>query len=351
MEKVRTRDFIYTTDDLFFASTNYLHPEDRYISFLRYIPNPNGDRLKNGKKYSKVDSTESYNYIRENHPEYLYFCENTNKEMMGVPINKVKKIIKPEKRLEEIRESFIGENEIFSKLLSIADFFHFKAGISYENLGISGSILPGLQKKEVSDIDFVIYGLLNHNKAIEAFKKYHNKEIDVNGNTIKLNKVNDDFWEKVYKKRIRDSSLSKDEFFFYEKRKFNRGLIDGTLFDILSTRNYDEVTEKWADVKYEPIGISKIECTIEDALGAYDNPSRYKIKDLKVIEGIDEKITEVVSFTHTYAGEVYEGEKAICKGKVEKVIKNNGESSYQLVVGTTREAIDEYIKLKDFPPK
>ena len=51
MENVRTRDFIYTTDDLFFASTNYVHPENRFISFLRYIPNPKGDREKENKKY------------------------------------------------------------------------------------------------------------------------------------------------------------------------------------------------------------------------------------------------------------------------------------------------------------
>ena len=31
--KVRTRDFIHTTDDLFFASTNYVHPTNRFISF------------------------------------------------------------------------------------------------------------------------------------------------------------------------------------------------------------------------------------------------------------------------------------------------------------------------------
>ena len=36
MKQVRTRDFIYTSDDLYFASTNYIHPENRVISFLRY---------------------------------------------------------------------------------------------------------------------------------------------------------------------------------------------------------------------------------------------------------------------------------------------------------------------------
>ena len=36
--RARPRDFILTTDDLFFATTTYLHPEDRILSFLRYIP-------------------------------------------------------------------------------------------------------------------------------------------------------------------------------------------------------------------------------------------------------------------------------------------------------------------------
>ena len=102
--KVRTRDFIYTEDDLFFASTNYIHPENRFISFLRYIPDENGDRIKNGKMYSKVNSTEAYDYLRENHPEYLYFCDITQVEMMGVPYSKVKEIIKPEERLAEIKK-------------------------------------------------------------------------------------------------------------------------------------------------------------------------------------------------------------------------------------------------------
>ena len=56
MKQVRTRDFIYSTDGLFFASTNYVHPDDRFISFLRYIPDPNGDREKEGKRYRKVTS-------------------------------------------------------------------------------------------------------------------------------------------------------------------------------------------------------------------------------------------------------------------------------------------------------
>ena len=83
--RARPRDFIYTSDDMFFATTTYLHPEDRIISFLRYIPDKEGDRLLKSNKYSKVDSKQAYNLLETNFPEYLFNCEITSVQMMGVP--------------------------------------------------------------------------------------------------------------------------------------------------------------------------------------------------------------------------------------------------------------------------
>ena len=100
---------------------------------------------------------------------------------------------------------------------------------------------------------------------------------------------------------------------------------------------------------YEPQGIAKIECDIVSALGAFDNPSLYTIENVEILEGVEKDLKEVVSFTHTYAGEVVDGEHVIAKGKVEKVITEGKEDYFRLVVGTTREAIDEYLKLK-IPP-
>lgn len=356
MKQVRTRDFIYTSDDLYFASTNYIHPEDRVISFLRYIPDPEGDREKDGRRYRKVGSAEAYTYLRENHPDYLYFCNVTNVEMMGVPLDKVERIIKPEDRLLGIKKTFeaggeVKNPELIAKLMDITDFFHFMADIPYDHLGISGSILPGLQKDDVSDLDFVVYGLDNHRNAIKAFKEHRGKEVyieDVDKH-ITVHGITNDYWDFVYNKRMSDASLTKEEFRWYENRKANRGTINGTLFDILATKDYDEISGVWGDTVYEPQGIAQIEADIVSALGAFDNPSLYTIENVRVLEGVEFDLTEVVSFTHTYAGEVVEGEHVIAKGKVEKVIVNGEDSHYRLVVGTTREAIDEYLKLKESP--
>ena len=356
MEQVRTRDFIYTTDDLYFASTNYIHPENRVISFLRYVPDPEGDREKDGKRYRKVGSEEAYSYLRENHPDYLYFSEVTNVEMMGVPIDKVERVIKPENRLLGLKKTFesggeVKNPELIAKLMDVADFFHFMADIPYDHLGISGSILPGLQKSDVSDLDFVVYGLDNHRRAIAAFKERRGKEVYIEevDKHITVEGITNDYWDFVYDKRMFDESLTKEEFRWYENRKANRGTINGTLFDILATKDYDEIEGVWGDTVYEPQGISKIECDIVSALGAFDNPSQYTIENVKVLDGVDFPLTEVVSFTHTYAGEVIDGEHVVAKGKVEKVIINGEFDHYRIVVGTTREAIDEYLKLKESP--
>ena len=336
--RVRPRDFILTTDDLFFATTTYLHPEDRIISFLRYIPDQNGDRSLNNKQYSKVDSNQAYKFLGENFPEYLFDCEITNVQMMGVPIEKVEKLLVPTVRLREIIESQ-NRDKLQEKVVLLADTFHEHAGISFNKMGISGSILPGLYNPDVSDIDFVIYGLKNHRNAMEAFENIKKENGILKG-------IEGEYWRKLYNKRIKDSSLSYEEFRWYENRKNNRGILEGTLFDILQTRDWEEINGSYGATRYEPMGSIEIECTVTDSLAAFDNPAVYKIDDVKIIEGAEVAISEVASYTHTYAGQAREGERITARGKLEKVIGKN--ISYRLIVGTTRESIGEFIKLKNF---
>jgi uncharacterized protein len=334
----RIRDFIYTKDDLYFATTTYLHPKDRIISFLRYINDPGGDRSINDVRYSKVDSNEAYKFLEENFPDYLYDCSVTQVEMMGVPLEKVEKILRPSERLKEIINDPTPD-KILQKVIKIAETFHELTDIPYHHLGISGSILPGLYDPIVSDIDFVVYGLDNHRKAMDAFSiiKY-----DENS---PLKAIKENYWIKLYEKRVKDSSLSYEEFKWYEERKNNRGTVDGTLFDILATRDWIEIQGSFGEETYQPIGTVELEATVSNALAAFDNPAIYQVEDVKILEGQQFAPSEVASYTHTYAGQAIEGERIIAKGKLEKVSGRN--TNYRLMIGTTRESIGEYIKLKN----
>ncbi|BDH78816.1 MAG TPA: DNA polymerase subunit beta [Methanothermobacter sp.] len=330
----RPRDFVYTVDDLFFATTSYLHPRDRIIAFLRYIPDPGGERSRDGRRYSKVDSEGAYRFLEENYPTYLYEAESIGKIMLAVPHELIEEIMTPTRRLKEIMEEGPSD-ELLEKVLIIADAFHEEASISFDDMGVSGSILPSLHDPENSDIDFVIYGLENHRKALEAFAQLKDHG--------PFKSLSEDYWLKVYKKRIKDNSLSFEEFCWYEERKNNRGLVDGTLFDILATRSWDEIEGSWSDTVYEPLGRIKIKARVYDAMAAFDNPAIYKVEDVSILEGPRVDIDEVVSFTHTYAGQAKEGEMIIAKGVLERY--SGAKEGYRVVVGTTREALNEYIKV------
>ncbi|PAV08231.1 DNA polymerase subunit beta [Methanosphaera cuniculi] len=339
---IRPRYFIQTKDDLFFAVNTYTHPEDYIIAFLRYVPDENGDRSHENLKYSKVDSDEAYEYIKKHHPNYLFKWNVENKKMMGVPTTDIKKILSPIKRLDEIL-NMKSDDPYIGKIQKLAEIFHNECDISYENMGITGSTLPGLQKSETSDIDFIIFGLDNHKKARLLYKKLKEDPESI------LNPIEGEFWERVYNKRIKDDSLDFDEFIFYEKRKNNRGLIDNTLFDILSTMNPDDPINT-DELYYKQIGKMKIKCKIQEDKQSFDTPSIYDISDVEIIEGPNVKIDKLVSYTHTYAGEVQNNEWVIASGVCEEVTnKTNNTKTYNLTIGTTRESIGEYIKLKEKP--
>jgi predicted nucleotidyltransferase len=335
--RARPRDFIYTRDDLFLATNTYLHPEDKILAFLRYIPKNDGEREKDGRRYSKVDSKQAYEFLNKYFPEYLFECEVTKVQMMGVPIENVDFIYRPNERLMDIINSATKE-ELLKKVVTIAETFQDEAGIPMTHMGVSGSILPGLYDTSVSDIDFVIYGLKNHRKAMKVFAEMKNDP------KSPLRRIDDTFWRRLYEKRIKDLSLNYDEFIWYESRKNNRGVINGTLFDILATRDWSEIKGNYGEKKYTPMGTIEIEATISNAIGAFDNPAVYEIEELKIIDGPDLPVTEVASYTHTYSGQAKENERIIARGKLEKVEDNN--TMYRLVVGTTRESLGEYIKLK-----
>lgn len=340
---IRPRFFIKTKDNLFFAVTAYHHPDTHYIAFLRYVPDEEGERKLDGVKYKKVDSFEAYEYVRKYHPDYLFDWNVEDKKMMGVLREDVDEILSPITRLDEIRNN--GENnELFSKIRLLSEVFHTKAGIAYENMGVTGSTLLNLQDESSSDIDFIVFGQENHRRAIELYSKLKNDP------DSPLDKINGNYWRQVYEKRIKDDSMTIDEFIWYESRKNNRGLIGGTLFDILFTKNYDEIVED-DEIYFKPLENIRIKCRIVDDKNSYATPAIYKVSDVEFLEGDVVNIEKIVSYTHTYTGIVKNNEEVIASGVCEEVTKKDSSKVYNLLIGSTRESLNEYVKLSESPIK
>lgn len=137
-------------------------------------------------------------------------------------------------------------------------------------------------------------------------------------------------WRRIYEKR--KPEIPYDRFVLHEQRKWNRGQIEGTYFDILYTRSYDEIKSAPSG-KGTVLGKQTIEAKVKDASLAFDNPAIYEVEH--------ESVSRVLSFTHTYSGQALAGETIEACG----VLEQHGSERW-LIIGTTREARGEYIVSK-----
>jgi len=296
---VRLRDFIVDSDGWLYAVSTYDNDE-KVGCVLRYVPDDNGERIDpSGKRYKKYDFEDAYAFIAQHKPYYSNLVQR-------IPVNDVKKVLKPDVEISGIASRHI-------RVQKLLDHFRLPSG----TIGCTGSLLCGLEN-ELSDIDMVVYG--KHWFIAQGLVRDGIRE-------GKLEGLSPHMWQKVYEKR--KPEIPYDQFVLHELRKWNRGQIDGTYFDILYTRSYDELERASTD-KGEVIGKMVIEAKVTDASLSFDSPALYEVEH--------ESVSRVLSFTHTYSGQALAGETIEACG----ICEQHGNDRW-LVVGTTREARGEYI--------
>ena len=299
MLPVRLRDFIEDADGWLYAVSAYDN-DDRIACVLRYVPEPDGERVNpSGRHYTKYDFEEAYAIIARRKPRYAGLLHR-------IPHGDVVRVLKPDLEIGRIA----ADHPRVKKLL---DLLALPAG----TVGCTGSLLCGLEN-ESSDIDMVVYG--KHWFTAQALVRQGIRDGKIEGLT-------EEMWRKVYDKRRPE--IPYEEFVLHEERKWNRGQIEGTYFDILYTRAYEEIRSVPAG-QGTVIGKMTIEAKVKDASLAFDNPAVYEVEH--------ESVSRVLAFTHTYSGQALAGETIEACG----VCEQHGDERW-LIVGTTREARGEYI--------
>ena len=299
MKPLRPRDFIEDRDGWIYAVSSY-DTAERAGCILRYIPDPSGDRVNpEGICYRKVDFEESFRLIGEEKPSFLG-------DIPRIPLSEIRRVYKPEERL-----GFCAARD--GRVRDLAGLFSLPPGF----LGCTGSRLCGIESPS-SDIDLVVYGR-DFFPAREILRRAVGRGL-VTG-------LSPGMWRAVYAKR--EPEIPFGVFLLHERRKWNRGEIRGTYFDLLYTRSYDDLDAPPAR-RGERLGRRTLVAQVTDADHSFDSPANYRIDH--------DEVSRIVSFTHTYCGQVLPGETVEACG----VLEAHGEEIW-LVVGTTRTAKGEYI--------
>jgi len=345
MRGFRDRDYLKTIEGYFFCIVGSVHPSDRVIAYLKYVPDPSGKWGRRNKRlrralrnYTMHDLLETFKFLENYHAEYLYYSPVMGIKMSAVPLSKVLLHFKPEERLSQLAQ-MEKLDDLQRKVVDLVNLISDESGVPVESFGVTGSVLLDIHQN-FSDIDLTVYGAKASKSVKETLKQIYNDP--------------DSPIRRFDEKRIREWCLNKARMYplTYEEaakifeKKWNRGLFRGTAFSIHPVKLEEENDERYGDRIFKPEGLIKIVATVSDASEADFLPSVYKVEDVKVIAGKNVRdISEVVSYEGLYGGLAEEGEKILCYGKLEGVTDRRvGRQYHRVLIGSKEAKGNDYIK-------
>jgi hypothetical protein len=325
--KAREGDLVETLDGNIFDVKGFVHPPGKVVAFIRFTPDPRGDRKKGNIAYRKVyPLKERYELLQKRFPKYIVFDTVFDEQICEVPIAAIKRHYTPKEGLENLRCKKLLD-EVETDALEFAGLLKQNAGVSWSKLGISGSLLVGLHTSS-SDIDPVIYGSENCHKVYATLKSLtQHKDSPVKPYTCEELKRLFDF-------RSKDTVMSFEDFLRTESRKVLQGMFKRRDYFIRCVKNWSEIRDNYGKVQYKSMGYAKIRATVTDDSEMIFTPCRYKVADVKILEGTRvEPVEEIVSFRGRFCEQARNGETVIAQGKVERVQKQGEREHFRLLLG------------------
>ncbi len=351
MRTYRDRDFIESVEGLLFCVIGNVHPENRVIAYLKYVPHFESPiRIKWSRKgikygrilpyYSAMGVQQTMKFLKDNYPEYIVFDKYRSIELIEIPKNKIKVHYLPEERLKEILEDPKDPLEEMARelVIKIAE----ESNVELKYFGITGSILLNIHNIKYSDIDLIVYGKENSYRVKEALLKLYKDP------STPFYMPYGEFLDRWAQDIVRIHPLTLNEAkTLYGKYKWNRALYHNKQFSIHPVKLENEITEKWEDKIHKPIGMIKIKARVVDSSDSLFMPAVYIVEDVHILEGPDppKPINRIVSYEGLYFDIAEPGDEIIVQGKLEVVEELRKNETYcQVTIGTFEARGKDYIK-------
>jgi predicted nucleotidyltransferase len=324
----REGDLLETTNNIIFDVKGLIHPPNRVVAFIRYVPEADGNREKNGIRYSKYyELSIRYDILKRKYPQYLVKDKVFNTLLCEVPEKDIKLHYQPALGLQILRnKNNLDETEM--SVLRFTEILKVNTGVPWDKLGISGSILVNLHESS-SDIDLIVYGSKTGCKVAKTMgQMLENKETPFEAYNL-------DGLKELFDFRSKDTNVSFEDFVRTDSRKVSHGKFAGKHFFIRFVKDVNEINEQYGDIIYKPEGNAKIKATVADDSEALFTPCTYKLVNVKIIEGKKfESIEEIVSFRGRFCEQAKSGETVIVEGKVERVQQQGKNDRFRLLLGS-----------------
>jgi predicted nucleotidyltransferase len=301
------KDFIETAEGLRFAVVKTGLEKTKVLCFLRYA--------YLNHLWQKLDTFQANQLLIDFYPHYRIYSETTQAYLHAVELKNITHHYQPRPHLQYLLSQKNPDKAVQDCLQLIKLFQTY--GLSSQSIGITGSLLINAQNN-FSDIDLVFY-------QRDEFHWARN----ITANLIqqhKLQALSITDWQIAFNRR--QSSLNFDDYVWHERRKYNKALINQRKFDL----SLVEAANEDSEIFYKH-GFIILTVQIANADQSFDYPAKFLLNH--------PQIQSILCFTATYYGQAQSGEWVEVSGQLE--ISHSG--LQRIVVGSSREAKNEYIKV------
>jgi len=326
--KAREGDLIESKGNIIFDVKGLIHPPNRVVAFVRYVPDPNGTRERNGTRYSKYYAlSKRYDLLKREYPQYLVNDPVFNTLLCEVPVEDVKHHYQPAQGLQNLRNRN-NLDEAEKTALQFMEIFKENSEVPWSKLGVSGSILVKLHESS-SDIDLIVYGTETGYRVQAAMREM----LEDKGSPFEAYDL--DGLRELFDFRSKDTNVSFEDFVRTDSRKISHGKFMGKHFFIRFVKDLNEISEQYGSIIYKPEGNVRIKATVLDDSESLFTPCSYKLANVEILEGTKaEPIEEIVSFRGRFCEHARSGEAVIAEGKVERVQQQGKDDHFRLLLGS-----------------
>jgi predicted nucleotidyltransferase len=326
--------YVESIEGLLFAVKGLVHPPQAVVAYLRYAPDPEGERRREGLPYRRLyHFEEQEKLLRERCPACLFDDPVFGERLQGVPRERIRQVYDPCLKLAGFRQRE-GLDELEEKAIVFADLLAGRAKVPENSIGISGSILVGLHTPR-SDVDLVVYGSEN----CQAVHGVLRELLDEPGGEVRS--LNEEEMRALYAFRSQDTPMSFEDFTRLEGRKVIQGRFRGCEYFLRFIKASSEAGERYGDRRYTSLGQAEIEATVADATEAIFTPCTYRVEDARFIDGPEvDDLREIASFRGRFCEQAREGERFSARGKLERVVTREGEVYHRLLLGGRGDSLE-----------
>ncbi len=344
-QQFRDRDVFHDIDGRVYVTLGYIQPDNRILSYLKYIPSQDGKWKVGQTRYQRMFSGSITSVVEGTQKvpdQYMYKDTYFGANLLEVPKTDVSKYFNPEERLREIVTRGPSDS-IEEMIVTLAEAIQTSLDVPLSSLGITGSVAWGAHDPEWSDINMNIYGFDN---SWHLYK--HHELLDESEPTIRIRRGVD--WSSTMAHlKSRVPFLSQEDLTRLYKRRTELILQDQfvTIMPVLlpyeapieyGSEQYITMTDSPIDIKMWIDGCD-YGIFLPTIYTGYSNP----IEELGGIE-----VTRIMMYDGSFRSMLRDGDRVQIFGTVQRVVTPNSANRspfYQIMVGTKSGIGKEYIRL------